>query len=95
MLRLVSRSAMSSSRLSAPVRECIRKLRISPSHVALCEEAATAGSFTVTSGLAATSYAKCEDIRAILPHRLRHKFGEVDAMVMVRIHTLLRRLLDL
>jgi mRNA interferase MazF len=47
------------------------------------------------SGLASTSYAKCEDIRAISPARLRHKFGEVDAMVMVRIDTLLRRLLAL
>ena len=48
-----------------------------------------------TSGLAATSYAKCEDIRAISPQRLRNKLGEADAMVMVRIDTLLRRLLGL
>jgi mRNA interferase MazF len=47
------------------------------------------------SGLASTSYAKCEDIRAISPTRLRHKFGEVDPMVMLRIDTLLRRLLGL
>ena len=47
------------------------------------------------SGLAATSYAKCEDIRAISPGRLRHKFGDADPMVMVRIDTLLRRLLDI
>ena len=47
------------------------------------------------SGLAATSYAKCEDIRAISPVRLRHKLGEADAMIMVRIDTLLRRLLGL
>ena len=50
---------------------------------------------TGTSGLAATSYAKCEDIRAISPARLRHRFGEADALVMARIDTLLRRLLDL
>jgi mRNA interferase MazF len=47
------------------------------------------------SGLAATSYAKCEDIRAISPQRLRRKLGEADALVMVRIDTLLRRLLGL
>jgi mRNA interferase MazF len=48
-----------------------------------------------TSGLAATSYAKCEDIRAISPNRLRYKFGEADALVMARVDTLLRRLLGL
>jgi mRNA interferase MazF len=47
------------------------------------------------SGLAATSYAKCEDIRAISLQRLRRKLGEADALVMVRIDTLLRRLLGL
>jgi mRNA interferase MazF len=47
------------------------------------------------SGLAATSYAKCEDIRAISPDRVRHKFGEVDAVVMARVDGILRRLLDL
>jgi mRNA interferase MazF len=47
------------------------------------------------SGLAATSYAKCEDIRAISPNRLRHKFGEAETVVMARVDVLLRRLLDL
>jgi mRNA interferase MazF len=50
---------------------------------------------TGTSGLAATSYAKCEDVRAISPSRLRHRFGEADEVVMARIDTLLRRLLGL
>jgi mRNA interferase MazF len=48
-----------------------------------------------TSGLAATRYAKCEDIRAISPNRLRYKFGEADALVIARVDTLLRRLLGL
>jgi mRNA interferase MazF len=47
------------------------------------------------SGLAATSYAKCEDIRALSPNRLRHRFGEADAVVMARVDGLLRRLLGL
>ena len=50
---------------------------------------------TGRSGLAETSYAKCEDIRTISPNRLRHKFGEADPLVMSRVDTLLRRLLDL
>jgi mRNA interferase MazF len=50
---------------------------------------------TGASGLAATSYAKCEDIRAVSPDRLRRKFGKVDPVVMAHIDTLLRRLLGL
>jgi hypothetical protein len=37
----------------------------------------------------------CEDIRAISPDRLRHKFGEAEALVMARVETLPRRLLGL
>ncbi len=47
------------------------------------------------SGLRATSYVKCEDIRAISPLRLSRRFGRVDATALVRIEVLLRRLLAL
>ena len=47
------------------------------------------------SGLAATSYAKCEDIRAISPDRLLHGFGRADDVVMSRARLILQRLLDL
>jgi mRNA interferase MazF len=50
---------------------------------------------TGISGLAATSYAKCEDIRAISPDRLRHKLGDADEVVVARVDLLLRRLLGL
>ncbi|MFT4221161.1 MAG: type II toxin-antitoxin system PemK/MazF family toxin [Microbacterium sp.] len=47
------------------------------------------------SGLRATSYAKCEDIRSISPLRLGHRFGEVDEVTMARIDLILRRILAL
>lgn len=46
-----------------------------------------------SSGLRATSYAKCEDLRAISPVRLRRRFGAADAEVLLRIEVVLRRLL--
>jgi mRNA interferase MazF len=48
-----------------------------------------------TSGLKATSYAKCEDIRAISPQRLDHYFGRADDMTLFKIDLILRRLLAL
>lgn len=50
---------------------------------------------TGRSGLAATSYAKCEDIRSISPLRLERQFGIVDELVLMRIDTILRRILGL
>ena len=47
------------------------------------------------SGLAATSYAKCEDVRSISPDRLERRFGVADDIVLVRVGTILRRLLAL
>ena len=47
------------------------------------------------SGLKATSYAKCEDMRAISPKRLERRFGTADSLVMLRIESILRRLLAL
>ena len=45
------------------------------------------------SGLSATSYAKCEDIRAISPQRLTRSYGYVDEVVLARIRLILQRLL--
>ena len=47
------------------------------------------------SGLSATSYAKCEDIRAISPLRLERRFGDADAVATAQIDLILRRLLAL
>lgn len=47
------------------------------------------------SGLRATSYAKCEDIRAISPQRLGHRFGRVEDATLSTIDIILRRLLAL
>lgn len=47
------------------------------------------------SGLKATSYAKCEDIRAISPLRLERFFGRLDGVTMAQIDVILRRLLAL
>ena len=47
------------------------------------------------SGLAATSYAKCEDLRAISPERLGRHFGIADDVVMMRIELITKRLLGL
>jgi mRNA interferase MazF len=47
------------------------------------------------SGLAATSYAKCDDIRAVSPLRLRKRFGSVDPVPMMEVEAMLRRLLGL
>lgn len=46
-----------------------------------------------SSGLRATSYAKCEDLRAISPVRLGRRFGEAEVEVTLRIEVVLRRLL--
>jgi mRNA interferase MazF len=48
-----------------------------------------------TSGLSATSYIKCEDVRAISPRRLLHQMGEADAVVMTQVDLVVRRLLGL
>ena len=48
-----------------------------------------------SSGLKATSYAKCEDIRAISPDRVVHHYGQADDLVVSRIKAILRRLLSL
>ncbi len=48
-----------------------------------------------SSGLRATGYAKCEDIRSISPLRLQARFGVVDAVAQSRIDRIVRRLLDL
>ena len=45
------------------------------------------------SGLRATSYVKCEDIRAIPPLRLGRRFGVADATVVAQVELILRRLL--
>ena len=47
------------------------------------------------SGLRATSYIKCEDIRAISPLRLSRRFGTADATVLARVELIMRRLLAL
>ncbi|MFT3797538.1 type II toxin-antitoxin system PemK/MazF family toxin [Microbacterium sp.] len=47
------------------------------------------------SGLRATSYAKCEDVRSISPLRLEHRFGRVDDVTLARVDLILRRLLGL
>lgn len=47
------------------------------------------------SGLAQTSYAKCEDIRSISPLRLERRFGQVEGDVLARVEVILRRILGL
>jgi mRNA interferase MazF len=47
------------------------------------------------SGLRETSYLKCEDVRAISPLRLGHRFGCADDDVVLRVEVILRRLLGL
>lgn len=46
-----------------------------------------------SSGLRATSYAKCEDNRAISPDRLSRHYGQVDDLVLVRVHQVLQYIL--
>lgn len=48
-----------------------------------------------SSGLRATSYAKCEDIRSISPLRLEARLGAIDAVTQSRIDLIVRRLLGL
>jgi mRNA interferase MazF len=48
-----------------------------------------------SSGLAATSYLKCEDLRAISVDRLERRFGVLDDVTLLRVETILRRLLSL
>lgn len=47
------------------------------------------------SGLKQTSYAKCEDVRAISPLRLGRRFGRAEDDVVARVDLVLRRLLGL
>jgi mRNA interferase MazF len=48
-----------------------------------------------SSGLAATSYARCEDLRAISVDRLEQRFGVLEDVTLLRVETILRRLLAL
>lgn len=48
-----------------------------------------------SSGLAATSYVKCEDIRAVSVQRLERRFGAVDDLTLLKVETIVRRLLAL
>ncbi|MHA7172457.1 type II toxin-antitoxin system PemK/MazF family toxin [Arthrobacter monumenti] len=47
------------------------------------------------SGLKATSYIKCEDIRSTSPLRLDHHFGHAEESVLAQVDLILRRLLAL
>ena len=47
------------------------------------------------SGLKATSYAKCEDLRSISPLRLTRRYGDVDEIALASVERTLRRLLRL
>lgn len=48
-----------------------------------------------SSGLAATSYLKCEDLRAVSVARLERRFGALDEVTLLRVETIIRRLLAL
>lgn len=48
-----------------------------------------------TSGLKQTSYAKCEDLRAVSVERLGALFGTADDVAIARIDVITRRLLGL
>lgn len=48
-----------------------------------------------SSGLAATSYAKCEDLRAVSVQRLERRFGNVEDVTLLRVETIVRRVLGL
>lgn len=48
-----------------------------------------------SSGLNATSYIKCEDIRSISPLRLQERFGHADDSLLAEVDLTLRRLLAL
>ena len=48
-----------------------------------------------SSGLKATSYARCEDAGAISPHRLTMRFGTADPLVILSVEQAVRRLLAL
>ena len=47
------------------------------------------------SGLAATSYVKCEDLRAVSPERLGRRFGMLEDVALLQVETITRRLLGL
>jgi mRNA interferase MazF len=49
---------------------------------------------TTQSGLDETSYARCEDIRAISQRRLVRALGRVDPVVMLSVSRTLRLFLD-
>jgi mRNA interferase MazF len=63
-----------------------RTLRNQPTHVEV-----EPGS----SGLSATSYVKCEDLRSISPIRLKRRFGHAEPVTLFQIETIVRRLLAL
>ncbi len=48
-----------------------------------------------SSGLAETSYVKCEDLRAVSVARLERRFGVADELSVLRVETIVRRLLAL
>lgn len=47
------------------------------------------------SGLDVTSYAKCEDLRAVSPRRVQRRLGATEDIAMLRIETIVKRLLAL
>lgn len=47
------------------------------------------------SGLAATSYLKCEDLRAVSPARLGRRFGALEDTALLQVEIITRRLLGL
>jgi mRNA interferase MazF len=47
------------------------------------------------SGLAAVSYVRCEDLAAISPLRLTRRMGQADALTVLKVETVIRRLLAL
>lgn len=61
--------------------------RGSPLHVEV-ESAAGAG-------LAATSYARCEDVRSVSDERLVTRLGRIDGVALMQVEAILRRLLGL
>lgn len=48
-----------------------------------------------SSGLTATSYIKCEDLRAVSPTRLQRRFGAVEDVALLKVEVITCRLLGL
>jgi mRNA interferase MazF len=47
------------------------------------------------TGLDATSYARCEDMRSVSQRRLLHRLGTVDAVVLSSVSRVVRTFLEL